>query len=292
VANSLVFDLLARDQASKPIENVGRAFRNTEHSAGLLNHTFGAVTAGSRGLHASFGLLAKGAAFAAGAAGVAGLVEGFKAVYGEARDAQRTSAQTAAVLRSTGGAAHVSAGQVGDLATAISNKVGVDDEAIQSGANLLLTFTKVRNEAGKGNNVFDQATRTVTDMAAAMNHGAVTTDGLKSASIQVGKALNDPLKGITALTKVGVTFDAGQRKQIATMVKHHDVLGAQKIILGELNKEFGGSAAAGTTASQKLGVVFGNIEESVGTALLPAVDKVSNWLSAVLPSARHSPVRA
>jgi acid phosphatase family membrane protein YuiD len=223
--------------------------------------------------------------FAAGAAGVAGLVEAFKGVYQEAREAQKTTAQTNAVIKSTGGVARVSASHVGDLATAISNKVGVDDEAIQSGANLLLTFTRVRNEAGKGNKIFDRATQTVTDMAAAMNNGKVTTDGLKTASIQVGKALNDPLKGITALTKVGVTFDAGQKKQIATLIKHHDTLGAQKIILGELNKEFGGSAAAGTTASQKLGVVFGNIEETIGTALLPAVDKVSSWLSATLPGA-------
>ena len=38
------------------------------------------------------------------------------------------------------------------------NKSGIDDEAIQSGENLLLTFTDIRNEVGKGNDIFNQAT--------------------------------------------------------------------------------------------------------------------------------------
>jgi hypothetical protein len=72
------------------------------------------------------------------------------------------------VLKSTGDAANVTAGHIGDLATAISNKVGIDDEEIQSNENMLLTFTNVRNEVGKGNDIFDQATKTVTDMSVAL----------------------------------------------------------------------------------------------------------------------------
>jgi acid phosphatase family membrane protein YuiD len=78
------------------------------------------------------------------------------------------AAQTAAVLKSTGGEANVTAKHVSNLATAISRKTGIDDEAIQSGENLLLTFTKIRNEAGKGNDVFDQATRITNDMSVAL----------------------------------------------------------------------------------------------------------------------------
>jgi hypothetical protein len=47
-------------------------------------------------------------------------------------DSQKVSKQTDAVLKSTGGAANVTAKQVSDLATAISRKTGIDDEAIQS----------------------------------------------------------------------------------------------------------------------------------------------------------------
>ena len=128
--------------------------------------------------------------------------------------------------------------QVGDLVTAISNKAGYDDEAIQSGANLLLTFTNIRNEAGKGNDIFNQSTRILTDMSTAMGTEP------KQAAIQLGKALNDPIKGISALSRVGVTFTDGQKKTIKSLVDGGKTMQAQKIILKELNSEFGGSAAA------------------------------------------------
>ena len=47
----------------------------------------------------------------------------------------------------------------------------------------------------------------------------------------VGKALNDPLKGLTALSRIGVQFTAQQQEQIKAMVEVGDVAGAQKIIL-------------------------------------------------------------
>ena len=72
------------------------------------------------------------------------------------------------------------------------------------------------------------------------------TDASGSA-IQLGKALNDPIKGITALTRVGVTFTEQQKDQITTLVESGKTIDAQKIILGELQKEFGGSAEAQTT---------------------------------------------
>lgn len=153
-------------------------------------------------------------------------------------EAQRVSAQTAAVLTSTGGAAKVSAKHIMTMAGSLSNMSGVDDELIQSGQNLLLTFTNIQNRAGKNNDVFDQASQTMLDFAVAMN-----TDP-KTAALQLGKALNDPEKGMAKLTKVGVTFTEQQKKQVAAMMKAGDVAGAQKVILAELNKEFGGSAAA------------------------------------------------
>lgn len=194
----------------------------------------------------------------------------------EARESQKVGALTAQVIKSTGGAAKVTAGQVSDLAQAISNKTGIDDEAIQSSQNMLLTFTNVQNKVGKGNDIFNQATQTITDMSAALGQ-----DG-KSSAIQLGKALNDPVKGVTALQRVGVSFTAAQKNQIAGMVKAGDTMGAQKVILAELNKEFGGAAEAQATAGDKLSVSWGNFQEMVGTALLPVLDSLFNSLSAGL----------
>lgn len=205
-----------------------------------------------------------------------GLVGALKESVDAFAESERVSAQTTAVLRSTGKQANVTKKQVEDLATAVSRKTGIDDEAVQAQENLLLTFTKVRNEAGKNNDIFTQATQTVTDLATSMNHGAVPTmEQMHSSSIKIGKALNDPVKGLTALTKVGVTFTEGQKKQVTALVESGNRLGAQKLILRELKTEFGGAAeAAGNTFSGKIAkakVAVGNLYEAIGGQLIPVL---------------------
>src|SRR6476659_10112151 len=185
----------------------------------------------------------------------------------EAREAAKTMAATNAVIKSTGGAAGVTATHVANLATELSNMAGVDDEAIQGSENLLMTFTQI-----KGTN-FDAATKAVLDLSAA------TGTDLNSAAIQVGKALNDPVKGITALTRVGVSFTKQQKDQINAMVKAGDTAGAQALILKELGKEFGGAAEAAADPMDKLNVSVGNATEAFGTAMMPAVTTAADALS-------------
>lgn len=220
----------------------------------------------------SSGLVKLGGAMA-GFAALGQATQFFKGAIEEATEAAKVGAQTEAVIKSTGGAAKVSAKQIGDLAGVLSAKAGIDDELIQSGANVLLTFKNVRNEAGEGNKIFDEATKATLDMSVAMG-----TD-MKSASIQVGKALNDPVKGMGALSRVGIQFTDEQKETIKQMVKTGDTMGAQKIILGELNDQFEGSAEAQARPAEKAAVAWGNLKETFGTALLPVVDKVMTFLA-------------
>lgn len=191
----------------------------------------------------------------------------------EARESQKVGAQTAAVLRSTGHAANVTSGQIGRLATAISNKTGIDDEQIQAGENMLATFTNIRNRVGKNNDIFNKATQAATDLGVALKMDTA------KAALQVGKALNDPEKGLTRLQRVGVTFTEQQKKQVAQMVKVGDTAGAQRLILRELSKEFGGSAAAQATAGDKLKTTWANFKEQIGTQLLPTIDKIAGGIA-------------
>ena len=200
----------------------------------------------------------------------------FRDANAEAVESQKVNAITANALKQTGAAAWTSAEQIGDLATAISSKTGIDDEAIQSSANLLLTFKNVRNEVGAGANIFDRATAAAQDLAAA---GFGDAEG---ASKMLGKALNDPIKGISALGRAGVTFTAQQKAQIKAMVASGDVLGAQKIIMREVESQVGGAAAASATAAEKLATKWGNFKESIGAALLPVVDATANGLGKLL----------
>lgn len=280
----------ARDTAAAT-EDTGRASRraadDTDDSARRHTRAFGAIRVGARGMAVGVGVAMGGVgiAMAAAAGGALLLVGQVKGWLTEARDAEKVGRLTAAAIRSTGGAANVTAKQVGDYAEALSNKIGVDDEAIQSASNLLLTFTKVRNETGRGNDIFRRATGAIVDMTAAMNNGEVTEEKMRGTTVQLGKALNDPIKGVTALGRAGVMFTKQQREQIETMVKSGNILGAQKMILAELSTQFGGAAAAGADAGKRLSTVWGNFKETLGTALLPSFNTAADWLSERLPAA-------
>jgi hypothetical protein len=173
--------------------------------------------------------------------------------------------QTAAVIKSTGGAANVTAGQVDSMAKSIMDLTGVSDENVKEGENMLLTFTNIKNGVGAGNDVFNQATDTLIDMSTALG------EDTKNAAIQLGKALNDPIKGVTALQRVGVSFTAQQKDQIKTLVDSGKTLEAQKVILKELNTEFGGSAKAfGDSTAGSFAKIQNSVEELEKSAA-PAV---------------------
>ena len=101
--------------------------------------------------------------------------------------------------------------------------------------------------------------------------------------MRLGKALNDPIGGVTALRRVGVQLTDAQEKQIKAFVASGDIMSAQKVILQELQTEFGNSArAAGETFAGKmkiLGTQIGNVKEAIGTALLPMLTAAATALA-------------
>lgn len=216
---------------------------------------------------------------AGAAAGVAGLVALGVEAFNAAEESARIGRETERVLRTTGAAAWQSVDGVQALSQALSDKTGVDDEVIQSGANLLLTFTNIRNEVGEQNNIFDRATQAALDMSTAMG------SDMSSAAVQLGKALNDPIKGVTALAKAGVSFSQDQKEQIRLMQESGDLLGAQKIVLAEVEKEFKGAAEAAGTPLDKLKVAIGNLQEDIGAKLIPPVQAAAEiMLNALGPA--------
>jgi len=195
-----------------------------------------------------------------------GIISVGKDITGAALDAEQAQAQLNAVLESTGGAAGMSADEINKLANAYSSLTMFDDEAIVGAESMLLTFTNV------GEDVFPTATQAILDMSQALGQD------LNSSAMQLGKALNDPIQGVTALRRVGVQLTDDQEKLIKKLVETGDVAGAQRIILAELNKEFGGSAeAAGQTMAGQLAILnteFENVKEEAGTAFLPVLKEL------------------
>jgi hypothetical protein len=101
------------------------------------------------------------------------------------------------------------------------------------------------------------------------------------------KALNDPIKGITALSRVGVSFTQQQKDQIKAMQDAGNTAGAQAIILAELTKEFGGSAAAaGKDFGGQLIILKNNLidaGESIGLSLMPKLLQFSGFIIDHMP---------
>ena len=270
----------ARDQVAKSADGVGAktgnrfsdAFKRVmskraEKDGSAVSTRFGLGFNGAFG-----GIVSRSAGlFVAGFAAIKG-AQIFSGFIKDAAESEKIARITANAIKATGGAAHISADQVGELATSISNKTAIDDEQVQTAANMLLTFKNIRNEAGKGNDVFNQATQAAADLS-------VQFGGIDGASKQLGKALNDPIKGTTALAKAGVTFTDQQKKQIETLVKSGDVLGAQKIILKEIEGQVGGAAAAAADPMARLSVIGGNLAEKFGGVLLPTVNRFAGFLS-------------
>lgn len=209
----------------------------------------------------------------------AGLVAGsfLRKLTRETIDAQNETAQLAAVLKSTGGAAGMTMKHLDAMAASFQGLSVHSDGAIKGAQGLLLTFTQIRGPEFKG------AVQAVLDMSTAMG-----TD-LKAASIQVGKALNDPIKGVTALAKAGVQFSEDQKAMIKSLVETGQTAKAQQMILKELEVQFGGSAlAARNTLGGALTHLGNKWDElfTVSTESSLGITKAINDIADALPNAR------
>lgn len=213
---------------------------------------------------------------------IAAAAAGFR----ELQESQKQAAITKAHIESTGGVANVTAKHIDKMATALMNLSGVDDEQIKAGQNMLLTFKAVRNEVGKGNKIFDRATKASLDLSFQFG----STD---SAAKQLGKALADPVRGITALRRAGVDFTQAQKDQIAAFVEAGDLLSAQKIILKEVESQVGGTAKAyGKTLVGQISLAKETLKNSAADILVsvaPAIKFLGKVIKGVADFLKDMP---
>lgn len=178
--------------------------------------------------------------------------------------AEESQGRLAAVVKATGMAAGFTADQMAEMADSLQTITGQSDEVIKDGMAILATFKEIKGDE------FKDATVAMLDMAAVLQTDA------KTAAIQLGKALNDPIKGVTALSRSGVSFTEQQKEQIKTMQESGNIMGAQRLILNELQSEFGGAAEAlGDTFGGRVSEVMqrlGDLGEEIGEALMPTMD--------------------
>jgi hypothetical protein len=148
-----------------------------------------------------------------------------------------------------------------------------DEQILQDATAQLLTFTNISGEQ------FARTQQAALDLATRL-------DGdLKGASIQLGKALNDPVANLSALSRSGIQFSEEQKEVIKSMAETGRLAEAQTLILDELNNQYGGSAEAAAKADggfTQLANSFGDLQEEFGKILVDVLQPVVEFLKNVV----------
>jgi hypothetical protein len=265
------------DEVSKTTKAVNDGLQNVGTNAGKASSSFSGMGSVMTGVMQGIGQGLIGMASQLGGKAISAVTDFVGGAIEEATAWNSVFAQTQAVIESTGGAAGITAEEMANLATNLSASEGASlfsDDAILGAQNVLATFTNIEDLQFAG------ATEAILDMSQALGMD------LDSAAMQVGKALNDPIKGIAALSRSGVQFTADQEAMIKAMVETGNVAGAQELMLAELNTQFGGSAAAAvnTYAGQQviLQEKMAGIQQTLGEALMPLMMQFGTFMSDTL----------
>lgn len=239
--------------------DVKTATKDLDRMTGAAGRSEKAATRMARGVRTAFAALGAGLAI--------------RAIIRNTVEQERVTAQLNATLRSTGRFSQETSDALRAQAAALQDVTAYGDEAVIGAQNILLTFRRIGGEA------FPRATEATLDLATAMG-----TD-LKSAAIQVGKALEDPATQMTYLSRAGITFTQQQKDMVRELQRAGDLAGAQAIVLKELETQFGGSArAARDTFGGALQAVANRLNDLTEADAMPAVTDALNDLEATLNS--------
>lgn len=207
---------------------------------------------------------------AAAVAGAGLLVSRFAEAAEQAAAADRRIDAVASSMGLVGGQYVLATARVKEYAAEVSRSLAVDDETVKTVQTKLMTFRALGETMNVTGGAFDRATRAAFDLAA-LGFGSAETN-----AVQLGKALQDPIKGLTALARAGVTFTEAEKAAIAEMVKMGQVGKAQEAILAAIEGQVKGAAEASVTGAQRMARAWGEVEESLGSALAPAMGALAD----------------
>jgi len=137
-----------------------------------------------------------------------------------------------AAIKATGQESVYTVGDLKDYAGQLQAVTTYGDETILTIQQMMVQTNKI------GKDIMPVATEAALDMAVALG-----TDVQTNAE-KLARALEDPVQGITLLKESMVSFDPVQQETIKRLSAQGDIAGAQKVILEELTKTYGGLARA------------------------------------------------
>jgi CII-binding regulator of phage lambda lysogenization HflD len=150
-----------------------------------------------------------------------------------------------------------------------------NEDDFTKGFALLTSFRKISVSS------YERVARAAADVA------QVTGQDVKSSFMQLAKALEDPARGLTALSRSGTTFTEGQKALVKQLVDTNRVAEAQEFILNELEAQYRGASAAAGSAGfagqvDGLGEAFADLSQVIGDTFAPAVGKVIEDVTALI----------
>jgi hypothetical protein len=230
---------------------------------GAKNQTaFGKISQSVKG----FGLSAVGATL-----GVVGIGAALVSFTKGAEEAEIANRKLGNVLEQMGFGEATA--RVAAYAETLERTIAVDADVIKATQTKLATFKNLTASVNDAGGAFDRATLAALDLAAA-GFGSAETN-----AVQLGKALQDPIKGITALARAGVTFTEQEKDKIKTLVESNDTLAAQNLILEAIETQVGGTAEAGASSFDRIRLSAMQVADVIGLALLPFVESFADFLS-------------
>jgi hypothetical protein len=217
----------AMEQLDRNVNDLKTQLRSAAGTIAVLDGPLGGIASRINALATVIGRIGF-----AGASMAAGLTAGIFAVSKSIAiqsQMEQSSLRLTAVLRATGNAAGLTAMQIEEMSQQLGLATLTSANAARDAAQVLLTFRSVQGET------FRQAMSLSQDLAATYGQS------LQQSVTQIGKALEDPLQGLSSLRRVGVTFSTSERERIREMVEMNRVLDAQRLILEGLRRQVGGA---------------------------------------------------
>ena len=188
-----------------------------------------------------------------------------------AEDAEIANRKLGAVLDSMGYPEATK--RVDAYAEKLERSLAVDADVIKATQTKLATFKNLTASVNEAGGAFDRATLAAIDLAAA-GFGSAETN-----ATQLGKALQDPVKGITALGRAGVTFTEQEKAKIKTLVESGKLFEAQNVVLKAIEAQVGGTGAAGASAFMRVKLSLMQVADAIGAAVLPVIKQLADFLA-------------
>ena len=250
-------DFNIRAVISAETSNFDRGLRNAQSSVSSLSRSIDGISKMLKTAFSALGITAS----------VGAVVNFGKKAVSAADEANKRFNILQNTIKATGASTWTSAEELDKMAKSYAKSTNYAVSEVEKMQSVLLGFRNITGET------FEQASDAILDMATVMGMD------LTSAVQTVGKALDDPVKGLDSLRRQGFAFTDEQKEELKILVANGKQLEAQQIILNELATTYGGAAKAGQSAFARLQHQMDEFKENIGNKLMPVVNMIMEQIS-------------